>query len=60
MDCPYCSNDLTKLETEDNILTWQTCTKCHNNIWLDFEVEINSGNLIDKFIWLKLRNTEEE
>jgi Zn-finger nucleic acid-binding protein len=60
MDCPFCKNDLTKLETEENILTWHTCKKCKNEVWLDFEVAVDSDKLIDKFVWSKTRNTDEE
>lgn len=59
MECPHCNNDLKHLETEENIVQWHTCPKCHNNVWLDFEVNVNSNNLIDTFIWLKMRNTDE-
>lgn len=60
MECPYCKNDLTHLETEENILKWHSCKKCHNNIWLDFEVSSNSDKYLDKYFWLKMRNLEEE
>ena len=37
MNCPHCNNDLSELETYDNILKAHECPQCHNDIWLEYD-----------------------
>lgn len=55
MDCPYCKEDLFKLENFDNIYKYHECPSCKNQVWLDYEEDYieETGDCWEYWNWLK-------
>ena len=58
MACPHCNNELKEKEILDNIFTWSKCSKCFNEVWLDYDViyDMTQDKNIEIYKWFKTRN----
>ena len=56
MNCSYCQEDLTELETHDNIYAWHTCPNCGCSIWLDYDETWDECEVF--FEWIKINKFE--